>query len=135
MENRSNRPRFARLAQGLFLVNTIIWVGLAVGFALKIDTSNPDTVVGYWIVAMLMFGNAAAMFVCGIGIGRPRRLFYVLALAVLFVNIVLTFTDQFGTWDFITLVVDVVVFGLLMVMWSAYLRRPDAISGEKSAGH
>lgn len=66
------------------------------------------------MVGILVFGNAAAMLLAGIVIGWPRRLFYLFALAVLGVNIVLTFTDQVGIWDVLTLLVDLALVGLLI---------------------
>jgi len=39
--------------------------------------------------------------------------FYV-ALAVLLVNIVLTFTDQFGLFDLLTLLLDLIILALLL---------------------
>jgi hypothetical protein len=72
-----------------------------------------------WVVGILMFGNAGAMLLAGIGIGKPRRLFYLFAMAVLAVNIILTFTDQFGIFDLLTLL----AFLILARSW--YLRRNE----------
>jgi hypothetical protein len=67
-----------------------------------------------------MFGNMAAMLVCGIGIGTPNKLFYYLALFVLAVNIILTVTDEFGFFDFSTLLIDIVLLALVIVTRHRY---------------
>jgi hypothetical protein len=62
-----------------------------------------------------MLGNAAAMVFSGVLIHRRIRWGYYFSLAVLALNILLTFTDQFGIADFLTLLVDIV---LLMILFS-----------------
>jgi lysylphosphatidylglycerol synthetase-like protein (DUF2156 family) len=62
-----------------------------------------------------MFGNAGAMALSGMLLARRKLLFYLLALAVLAVNIVLTFTDQVGLLDWITFAIDLVLVAILIV--------------------
>jgi uncharacterized membrane protein YhaH (DUF805 family) len=47
-------------------------------------------------------------------LGTGRRPFYYLALAVMAINIILTFTDQFGLLDFLTLVIDLAIVAILI---------------------
>ena len=61
-----------------------------------------------------MFGNAAVMLWSGVAIGKRQKRFHALALAVLVINIVLTFTDQFGLFDLLTLLIDVALLGILL---------------------
>jgi hypothetical protein len=63
------------------------------------------------------------MLAAGMWLGRGRRAAYAFALAVLGANILLTFTDQFGIFDFITLVVDVVLVVLLAAEAAHFWRR------------
>ena len=62
-----------------------------------------------------MFGNAAAMLWSGWAIGRQKMLFVYLAMIVLIVNLSLTVTDQFGLWDMITMLIDLVLLVLLVL--------------------
>ena len=66
------------------------------------------------VIAALIFGNAGAMLIAGIGIGRKNRWLYYFGILVLLANIVLTFTDQFGWLDFVTLVFDVFLLGFIV---------------------
>jgi len=117
----SKAPTSVKAAQTLFFVNAVIWLLLGITSLSRLAGSSTGQTTTMWIVALLMFGNAGAMLVAGVGIGKQRRLFYTSGLAVLVINIILTFTDQFGVLDFITLVIDVVLLGLLIVTRARYL--------------
>jgi hypothetical protein len=105
-----------KTAQALFWLNAAIWVTLAFASLWRVGTGRggPAQPIVLWIVAGLMFGNAGALLVAGIGLGRLKRVFWLWGLAVLAVNILLTFTDEFGLLDFLTLVIDLALVGLLV---------------------
>jgi UPF0716 family protein affecting phage T7 exclusion len=50
----------------------------------------------------------------GLWVARPFRYYLIFAIAFLAINIILTFTDQFGLLDFITLVIDIALAGFLL---------------------
>ena len=120
METVSKTPASVKTAQVLFYVNAAIW--LLFGATSLFRLAGSQAVV-LWVVAALIFGNAAAMLLAGLGLGAQRRLYAYFALAVLGVNIVLTFTDQFGVLDFATLVIDVVLLGLLIATRGLYPKK------------
>ena len=103
-----------RWAQGLFFLNAAIWLVFGVVSVARLagDAGQGVTAV---VVAVLMFGNAGAMALSGALLGRRRLLFYLFALAVMVVNIVLTFTDQVGAFDWITFGIDLVLLGILIL--------------------
>ena len=103
-----------RWAQGLFFLNAAIWVVFGIVSVIRL-AGNAGQGVTAVVVAILMFGNAGAMALSGALLGKRRLLFYLFALAVLAVNVALTFTDQFGAFDLITLVIDLVLLGILIV--------------------
>jgi len=76
---------------------------------------GPGMLVTPVIISILMVVNAAAMVLSGIGIGRQKRVFLFFAILVLLVNILLTFTDQFGFFDLVTLILDFILVFLLVV--------------------
>ncbi|MBN2549274.1 MAG: hypothetical protein JXB15_08960 [Anaerolineales bacterium] len=114
-----------RIAQGLFTLNALIWAVIGIASILRAASSQSQ---GYtpWVVALLMFPNAIAMLVCGLGIGTQKKIFFFLALAVLAVNILLTFTDQVGLLDWITLAIDLAILILIVIL----MRRSD-LTGER----
>ena len=113
-------PKSVRAAQALFYLNTATWVILGVWSLLRIANGSPVGPITAAIIAILMFGNAAAMLLCSFGLGKQQARYFTLALVVLIVNIVLTVTDEFGLWDFITLVLDIVLLVLLVVTRKRY---------------
>jgi lysylphosphatidylglycerol synthetase-like protein (DUF2156 family) len=80
----------------------------------------PGGSITLWISGLLMFGNAATMLLSVLGLGTRRRLFYFFSLAVLAVNLVLTFTDQVGFLDWITFAIDLVLIALLVATRKLY---------------
>ena len=109
------KPRAVRAAQILFYLNAAIWLVLGVSTLVRLASGESDQSTSMWVVGVLVLGNAAAMLLAGIALGKPRWPFYAFALAVLVVNIVLTFTDQFGILDLLTLLVDLALLGSLIV--------------------
>lgn len=99
----------------LFFLNAAIWAALAVVSLARMKDSGAIPLWAALVIAVLMFGNAAAMLASGMLIGRRRKLFYYPALLLLLVNILLTFTDQFGALDLATLLIDLVLLALLLI--------------------
>jgi hypothetical protein len=106
--------KVVRWAQCLFVLNAAIWLVFGIVSVVRI-AGNAGQGVTAVVVAVLMFGNAGAMALSGALLGQRRLLFYLFALAVLVVNIVLTFTDQVGALDWITFALDLVLLGILIV--------------------
>ncbi|MBN2393944.1 MAG: hypothetical protein JXR84_24640 [Anaerolineae bacterium] len=111
-----------QIAQALFFLNTAIWVALGITSLFRV-ARGPTSMMTAIVIGILMFGNASAMAVSGFGLGTKRRGFYYLALAVLLVNIVLTFTDQVGLLDILTFALDLVLLVLLIVTRKRYTHR------------
>jgi hypothetical protein len=121
--------RLIPLTQGLFLLNAAIWLLFGVISLWRLGNNPTNQEFTLWVVALLMFANVAAMLITGVGLGtRYRRLFVFFGLLVLLGNIILTFTDQFGLFDLLTLLLDLVMLGLLLVIgpfWPRFQRPAD----------
>jgi hypothetical protein len=61
------------------------------------------------------------LLLSGVGIGKRNKIFYYFAIVLLAINIVLTVTDEFGLFDLITLIIDLVLLGLLIATGRKYL--------------
>ncbi len=108
-----------KLAKTLFFLNAGIW--LLFGTWSLVRLADQTTAGSLAPIAVLMFGNAAAMLVCGLGIGRRKRWFYLLAVALLLFNIILSVTDQFGLFDLVTMLLDLLLLALLIINRPAFL--------------
>jgi hypothetical protein len=110
-ERKENDPSQVKIAQILFYLIGGIWLVLAA--ITFINRGGMQS--GYWLIALLMVGNGAALIMIGLGLRKYRRLFFRLGLALVAVNILLTFTDQFGLWDLLTLIIDLALFNVLIL--------------------
>jgi len=108
------------VARLLFAVNALIWAGLGVVTLVRTSAGGENVVRTMAVIGALMFGNAGAMLLAGLGLGSRRRLAWLFAMAVLAVNIVLTFTDQVGVLDIATVVIDIMLVVLLITIRERY---------------
>jgi len=72
------------------------------------------------ILAALMLANAGIMLWLARGIGRQSRRHYYLSLGVLGAIVFLSFTDQFGWYDLLALLLTLIAFVLLLATRSLY---------------
>jgi len=107
-------------ARVLFLVNALIWAVFGVVTLVRTSAGGENMVVTMVVIGVLMFGNAGAMLLAGLGLGMRRRIAWLFALAVLAVNIALTFTDQVGLLDIVTFAIDAVLVILLVLVRERY---------------
>ena len=114
------KPQTVLIAQSLLFINACVWLVIAVNSILRLESISNTPMVVLWVVIILMFTNAGAMFVTGLWLGRQSKWAYFLALAVLLVNILLTFTDQVGFYDIVTVLLDLVTLGLLLYDRKSY---------------
>jgi len=75
----------------------------------------------FWIIAILMFVNALLLIWIGWGIGKGNYLYYYFGLLMLAGNIFLTFTDEFGFFDLMTLIINIALLALLIATRAKYL--------------
>ena len=108
------KPHTVLIAQSLFFINACVWLVIAVNSILRLESISNTPIVVLWVVILLMFANAGAMFITGLWLGKQSRWAYFLALTVLLANILLTFTDQVGFYDIVTVLLDIVTLGLLL---------------------
>ena len=105
----------------IFYLNAAVWLLLGLSSLGRISEGQVIPIYIQGFIAVLMFGNAAAMFLSGWGINRGGRRYFYLAMAVIATNIMLTFTDQVGLLDWITLAIDLVLMFLLIIFGKVYL--------------
>ena len=110
----ARRPWTVRAAQGMFVLNAVIWFVLGGASLARVVSSGRAQTITLAVVALLVLANAVAMLVAGLLLAPRRRWAWLFGLALLAANIVLTFTDQFGLFDLLTLLIDVALLGLLI---------------------
>ncbi len=115
MPNRTSSDRPIQIARGLLALNGVIWFLFGVTSLLELTRRYPEQKLIYTLVGILMFANVAALLLSAWLVGKPWKWGYYLALAVLLANVLLTFTDQVGFFDWVTLLLDLAILGLLVV--------------------
>ena len=108
-----------KLAQGLFFLDALIWLGVGL-YTLWGMAGRYSGQITVYVIGILMLGNVGAMLLSGFLLGRQNKWFFYFAILVLVINIILTVTDQFGIFDFITLIIDLVLFGILISIRKQY---------------
>lgn len=104
----------------LFFITAIILVFLSAGSFMRIS-GDPNLKVAYIIYAVLMFGDAIAMLICGLYINRRVKIIYWFAVIVLALNIMLSIFDQFGLADFLFVLLNIVTVIPLIVYRKDFL--------------
>ena len=116
---RNNRHA-ARSAQALFYINAAIWFLRGILDLSDLGKTKPDHSLSGTTAANFMFGNAGAMILCAFFIGRHNKNFYFFAVALLFINILFIITDPLNVIDFITLMIDLILIGILIRIYQNY---------------
>jgi hypothetical protein len=65
-----------RMAQGLFMLNSVIWIGIGVATVVRMAGEGPEQTIAIWVMGILMLANAGAMALSAAGLGRGGRLFF-----------------------------------------------------------
>ena len=117
----SPKPRSVFAAQALFIINAVIWLFFGFAGILRLANGTETLVITLWVITILMFGNVGAMLLAGFWLGKRSRWAFVFALAVLIVNLLLTFTDQVGFFDILTALIDFGLLGLILIDRKNYL--------------
>jgi hypothetical protein len=108
------------LARYLFIITAAILILLSAGTFLRLGKASEMMVV-YLVYGILMAGDAAAMFACGLWINRRDPKIYWFAVSVLTANIVLTIFDQFGLIDFLFVVLNGITVSILLAFRKEFI--------------
>lgn len=121
-EEFNKSPMVVTAARWLFILLGGIWLVFGVWSIMRIGSEGSRVPVAmFWIIAILMLVNALLLIWIGWGIGRGNSLYYYFGLLLLAGNIFLTFTDEFGTFDFVMLIINVALLVLLIATRAKYL--------------
>ena len=112
-----------RMAQTLLFVNAAVWLLFGLISLVRMATGESAATSTLLVVAVLMFGNVAALLIAGIVVRKPQKRWFWLVTAVLLINIILTFTDQVGIFDLLTLLLDLLILSLIIANRAWFWRR------------
>jgi hypothetical protein len=90
--------RAYQLTRYFFLFTVVILIVFGIGSLLRVG-ANPDRTILHTLYAMVMFGDAAVMSVCGWLLNQRMKSAFHLSVTVPALNILPTIFDQFGLAD------------------------------------
>ena len=121
MTNKNpNRVNHVKIVQVLFTLNAVIWLSFGLYTLFGMADRYPGQTIIVYVFGYLMLGNVGAMVLSGYLTGKPKRSFFYFGVFVLVMNIMLTVTDQFGFFDLVTLLIDLILLALLISLRKQY---------------
>ncbi len=93
---------------------------------------NSGEFYGILILSILMLGNAAIFALLAWKIKTRKKLWIYLALFWTLLNLILTFTDEFGIYDFLILLPDLPILVLLFLNKKPAHKARKKVHGEVS---
>ncbi|WP_420644518.1 hypothetical protein [Candidatus Leptofilum sp.] len=108
--------KLIQFSKWLFWLNAAVWLALAIWTMTAFFNNGARDTLTFLIIGILMLGNAAAFLWCSRAVQKQATWYRFAIMAILAVNILLTFTDQFGLFDFLTLLLDLILLGLVLVL-------------------
>ncbi len=101
-----------KLTQALFFANAIVWFLFGVMSLIRVMEAGNAL---RWVLTIMMVANAAILLWLGVTIADGQSQVFFLAIVYTALNIVLSITDQFGWVDFLVLLLNLCLLGLLFV--------------------
>lgn len=108
-----------KLTRALFYLTAVILAILSVLSFLR-SFMGTDLRI-YMLYAVLMAGDAACMFICGLFLTKKNKLFFGFAVTVLSLNIALTVFDQFGLADLLFVLLNIGTLAALIIHRKEFL--------------
>lgn len=123
-----SRPRTVILCLVFIFLNVLVWLVLGVVTATNLHLALPEIPLLRGIMAGMSFTGAGILLVAFILLLKRRRIGFFLALGFLLVTALLTFFDQVGWVDLVTLVIHLIPILLLIKDRDWYLpKRPSSL--------
>ncbi len=113
---KPDSDKLIQLGKWLFWLDAAVWLTFGIWSMVRIRNGGVGSPATLWVIAILMLGNVAAFLWCSWAIQKQPGWYRFTIIAILAVNIILTFTDQFGIFDFLTLLLDVILLGIMLIL-------------------
>lgn len=112
MLSSSKKNGIFSVTRYLLVLDMLVWIGFAF-LTLYQNRGIEKMPYSSVLMAVMMIGNALIFGLCAWKF--TQRKFKITCMVWLLVNIVLTFTDQFGIFDLVTLILDIIILGFVFL--------------------
>lgn len=116
MKRRLSYSQLLRITQVVLILNAGIWFCFSLWYFFRFQEKFADQLIGFLIVAFLMLGNACVFLFIAWAITQKFRWIFSFAIVYTVLNAILAFTDQMGFYDFLALLIDVILLILLLLV-------------------
>ena len=110
----------AAIVRSLLYLNACIWFCL--GTYLMVDMFRQNNGFSAILAGSFLYVNTGAMFVSGKYIGQKKRWAYYFGLFALIANALVTRIGQFGFFDVLALIFDIIIFCGILLIDRGYLK-------------
>lgn|SRR5512147_2728305 len=101
-----------KIARALFYFNALLWLGFSIYLYRDISSFNKG--VSAFLAPLFLLVLAASMLASGMLIARRIKWAYYFGITALALNLWFNFTGMFGVFDFVSILVDIVLVMILI---------------------
>lgn len=105
----------------LLILNIIFWLAVAVNYSF-VQFLHDNTPI-LLLIKTLLFIEPLLFFITLIGVIKKVRIIMMLSMPFLFINAVLSLTDEFGTLDFLAMMLNIITLLNLLYVLKTYDQR------------
>lgn len=120
-------PQKKSIARALFYLNAILWFVYTIYIYFDMAVLNQNELSAD-IVTIYVLVNAAAMFACGIILGKHRKSSFYFALIVVILNIMITLLNFSDLLFEVAFILDVIIVWMLLSLRAGYLSNHETSS-------
>ena len=103
-----------QFTQSLLYLKAATWFTLSAIYFITLYHKLKGQIILIIVISILMFGNGIVLLALAYFTKKKIRFIYYGTIAYMLVNIILSFADQFGLADMISLLIDVAIVVLLI---------------------
>lgn len=97
----------------ILITNIIFWTIMAIYFSFFKFASNEH----YLILKVLLFFEPLFFAIALIGVIKKIKIIYLLSIIFVFLNAILSITDEVGTYDIISLILSILALICFLLVW------------------
>lgn len=103
----------------ILIANIVFWTVMAIYFSFFKFTSNEY----YLILKVLLFFEPLFFAIAFIGLIKEIKIIYVLSIIFVFLNTILSITDEVGIYDIISLILNILALISLLLVWKQIFKK------------
>lgn len=108
----------------ILIANIVFWTVIAIYFSFFKFASNEY----YLILKVLLFFEPLFFAIALIGLIKETKIIYALSIVFVFLNAILSITDEVGIYDTIALILNILALVSLSLVWRQIFKKKNYIA-------